>query len=98
MKNSSFFRASIFIAAALPASLFAQSQVLGVTATQAVLQYQAPTSAACQVKVSQNRSYTPLAADVDPFLFLGADQDSRTGSVSSASGNNRYFVVGKKRA
>ncbi|HVW10994.1 MAG TPA: hypothetical protein VHC90_20560 [Bryobacteraceae bacterium] len=73
-------------------------QVTGVTQTQAVIHYQAPNAADCQVKVSQNQSMTPLAYDVDPVLFPGSNLDSRAGSLISASKTDRYFVIGHKRA
>src|SRR5712691_8914608 len=67
------------------------------TPTQAVLNYTAPSdSTVCQVKVSQSPLMSPLAPDVDPTLFSGADQDSRPGSV--VNGTSRSFVVGARRA
>ncbi|HEY4089728.1 MAG TPA: hypothetical protein VGM43_27565 [Bryobacteraceae bacterium] len=86
---------ALFALAAMPA--LAQ-QVIGVSPTQAVIHYQAPNSADCQVKVSRNSSLTPLAHDVDPVLFSGSDVDSRPGNVISPSKTDRYFVVGHKRA
>src|ERR1700679_1658146 len=98
MKLSCCCVSILLAAAALPVTASTQSTVAGVTATQAVLQYQAPSPAPCSVKVSPNQSMSPLAADVDPGLFTGADQDNRAGSVTTQSGTGRYFVVGKKRA
>lgn len=86
---------TLFVLATVPA--LAQ-QVIGVTSTQAVVHYQAPNAADCQVKVSRNSSMTPLAYDVDPVLFPGSDLDSRTGNVISPSKTDRYFVIGRKRA
>src|SRR4051812_18736639 len=68
----------------------------GVTATQAVLAYQAPSDAACTVQVSEHENLTPLVHDVDPALFAGADADNRDGALTS--GGNRVFVVGKRAA
>jgi len=96
MKFNSIYP-SLFLAAAAIAVPVSAQQVVGVTATQAVLHYQAPSQAACQVQVSTSRSMSPLAADVDPVLFAGANLDSRTGGIGS-SGTDRYFVVGKRRA
>ncbi len=91
---------SVCLLAAAAATLAAQGPtqltVLGTSATQAILHYQAPDASACQVQVSPNASFTPLAADVDPFLFTAANQDNRPGSGSN--GTDRYFVVGKRRA
>lgn len=86
---------ALFALAAMPA--LAQ-QVPGVTPTQAVIHYQAPNAADCQVKVSTNSSMAPLAHDVDPVLFPGSNLDSRPGNVISPSKTDRYFVVGQKRA
>jgi hypothetical protein len=88
----------VILITALPGTVQAQAVVLGVTSIQAVLQYPSPGATACQVQVSPNSSMSPLAADVDPALFPGANLDSRAGNVSSPTGNNRYFVVGKRRA
>ncbi|HXE62600.1 MAG TPA: hypothetical protein VN519_03625, partial [Bryobacteraceae bacterium] len=73
-------------------------RVIGVTPTQAVIHYQAPNAADCQVQVSRNSSMTPLAYDVDPVLFPGSNLDSRAGNVISPSKTDRYFVIGRKRA
>src|ERR1700722_237489 len=89
--------ACFFWAAAIAIPVSAQ-QVAGVTATQALLHYQAPSPAACQVRVSGNQSLSPLIADLDPALFTGADQDNRSGSVAAPGGTDRYFAVGKRRA
>src|SRR5271154_1215149 len=71
-------------------------QTVGVSATQAVLHYQAPDANPCQVQISPSASMTPLAADVDPQLFAAANQDNRAGSVFNST--SRYFVAGKRRA
>jgi len=68
--------------------------VSGITNTQAVLTYSAPDASACTVKISQQPSLTPLVHDVDPYLFPGADQDTRPESANGAT--NRIFVAGKR--
>ncbi len=98
MTKSNFPYVALALLAALPVSVSAQATVLGVTATQAVLHYQASAGTVCQVQVSQSRTYSPPAADVDPALFPAANLDSRAGSISSQSGTDRYFVIGKRRA
>src|SRR5262245_54888181 len=70
-------------------------QVRGVTSTQAILEYRAPDNNACTVEVSESPSYRPLAHDVDPALFAGSNIDNRE---ATASGLNRVFVAGKRRA
>lgn len=70
--------------------------VTEITATQAIIRYQAPDSSACTVEVSENTSYRPLVNDVDPVKFASAWSDSRQGSIST--GNERSFVVGKRAA
>jgi hypothetical protein len=50
--------------------------VQGATATQAILYYIAPDASPCSIQVSESSSYSPLAADVDPSIFTGADSDS----------------------
>jgi hypothetical protein len=71
-------------------------QVTGTSATQAVLHYQAPDGNPCQVQISPNASMTPLAEDVDPQLFIAANQDIRAGSAFNST--DRVFVAGKRRS
>ena len=66
------------------------------TATQAILNYQAPDTAACKVEISENPSFLPLVNDVDPAKFTLASSDSRQGSVQA--GGERLFVAGKRSA
>src|SRR5260370_41874986 len=68
--------------------------IVGTTNTQAVLAYSAPDAAPCTVKVSQQPSLTPLVRDVDPALFPGSDQDTRSETMTAQTG--RVFVVGKR--
>jgi hypothetical protein len=71
-------------------------QVRGVTSTQAILAYTAPDTNACSVEVSESQSYRPLAHDVDAALFAGSNLDNRP--EAAASGKQRVFVAGKRRA
>src|SRR6266849_5704484 len=88
----------LLLALAATTTLMGQINVVATTTpTQAVLSYTAPSdSTVCQVKVSQSPLMSPLAPDVDPKLFSGADQDSRPGSA--VNGTSRFFVVGARRA
>jgi len=71
-------------------------QVVGVTATQAILIYQAPDLNPCTVQASESSSLTPLVHDVDPQLFAGADKDNRPGALFN--GQTRVVVIGKRAA
>lgn len=68
-------------------------RVIGTTPVSAVLGYTAPDYGACSVSISEYSDLLPLVHDVNPALFPGADQDSRTGSVTT--GRNRVFVAGQ---
>ncbi|HSB15233.1 MAG TPA: hypothetical protein VLE22_12300, partial [Bryobacteraceae bacterium] len=70
------------------------ARVLGVTPTQAVIAYTAPSSAACTLEVSESASYTPLVHDIDTALFASSNADSRAGNVNI--GKSRTFVVGQR--
>ena len=70
--------------------------VVGATPTQAVISYTAPDASACTIRVSTSPTYSPLVNDVNPALFVGANLDSRIGSV--ADGRARTFVAGSRTA
>jgi hypothetical protein len=93
-----FLRASILaglFSPALPAAV-TNVQVVGATATQALLSYLAPDETACVLEVSESSSFRPLIPDVDPSLFPGADRDDRAGDVSS--GPKRLAILGRRTA
>jgi hypothetical protein len=60
---------------------------------QLVLAYDAPSTSACQVKISTDSAQTNLANDVNTSLFSGSDQDNRAGTYSN--GVHRLGVYGK---
>src|SRR3974390_2044303 len=70
----------LFLPAILPGAV-TNLRVTGVTATQAVISYDAPDANPCTVAVSESPTYTPLVYDVDPSLFANADSDARDGSL-----------------
>jgi len=71
--------------------------VLGTSATQALIAYTAPDGNACTIQVSQSAGLTPLAVDVDPGTFANSNSDlSRPSTVSS--GLSRTVVIGQRRA
>ena len=72
-------------------------QVLGTTATQALVSYTAPDGNACTIQLSQSQSLTPLALDVDPGTFANSNSDlSRPGTVPD--GLSRTVVLGQRTA
>ena len=82
--------------AGVTAAQITNTRVLGVTNTQAIIAYTAPSAAACTLEVSESSTYSPVVNDVDPTKFANANQDSRAGSVSSE--RSRVFVVGARVA
>src|SRR5450759_4822365 len=87
---------TIVLTASMAYGAVGNLQVRGVTSTQAILAYRAPDTNPCSVEVSESQSYLPLAHDVDPALFAGSNLDSRP--AATASGLQRVFVAGKRRA
>jgi hypothetical protein len=86
----------LLLAAGICSAAIRNVQVNGVTATQAVISYSAPDQNPCTIQVSENSSLTPLVHDVDPAIFVGADQDNRVGNLSTGTG--RIAVLGKRSA
>lgn len=77
-------------------SLPRPAAVVGFTATQAILAYEAPdATTACKVEVSESAAYAPLVHDVDPVLFPGADLDSPGAGLPGGTG--RIVVLGKRQ-
>ena len=87
---------TIVLTASMAYGAVGNLQVRGVTSTQAIIAYTAPDTDACSVEVSESPSYRPLAHDVDPALFAGSNLDNRP--EATASGRQRVFVAGKRRA
>ncbi len=100
-------RPSVRWAAFFAGALLSNAQVtnvqVGVTATQAVITYSAPDNNPCAVEIHEGGDLLgPLAHDVDPALFAGANLDSGPSStrtaVNAKGGARRIFVVGKRVA
>src|SRR5712692_5776048 len=70
--------------------------VVGTTSTQAILQYTAPSTAACTIEVSESASFFPLVHDVEPNLFPQANLDTRSGNL--VNGQARVAVIGKRNS
>jgi len=72
-------------------------RVLGTTATQALIAYNAPDGNACTIQLSQSNSYSPAALDVDPGTFANSNLDlSRPSTV--AAGLSRTVTLGQRTA
>src|SRR6218665_576887 len=67
--------------------------VLGITPTQAVIQFARTQTTPCRVRVT---AAGILTTDFDPAIFAGADQDDRPGSAGDAV--LRAVVAGQRRA
>jgi chitodextrinase len=70
--------------------------VQGVTNTQAILSYTAPSGSNCTVKVSEFPSLSPVVHDVNPLLYANANVDLLRDSTI-ARGYTRYVVVGRRK-
>ncbi len=71
------------------------THVTGVTATSAILEYDAPSFSLCTVEVSRASTFTPVVPDVDEAAFTGKSADiTRPSTV--AKGLHRTVVVGAK--
>ncbi len=72
-------------------------QVIGTTATQALISYTAPDANACAIQISQSASLSPLALDVDSGTFANSNIDlSRASTV--VAGLSRTVVIGQRTA
>src|SRR5262249_23935057 len=60
----------------------ADVSVRGITPTQAIVAYTAPTDDPCVILVSESPSLAPPVHDVDPALFAGANLDTRSGNAN----------------
>jgi len=93
--------ASLFLVACASFATVNNVRVLGTTATQATVAYTAPDGSACSTAVSQTADtqgnpIAPLAHDIDPAVFPGANLDSRAGNI--VMGQARLFLIGKRDA
>jgi hypothetical protein len=89
--------AFVFLVTTLPAgAAITNVRIGGTTATQAILAYTAPTSAACALVVGESSTYSPVVHDVDATLFSASNLDSRPGNLTA--GRARTFVVGQRLA
>lgn len=68
--------------------------VAGLTPTQAVLTYTAPSTSACTWEVSLSNTYSPVVADVNATLYPGSNSDDRAGSLGAGT-TSRTFVLGE---
>jgi hypothetical protein len=72
-------------------------RVLGTTATQALIEYDAPDGNACTIQLSQSAGLTPPALDVDPGTFVNSNSDLVRPSTAP-SGLTRTVVLGQRTA
>jgi len=70
------------------------NQVIGTTATQAILTYTAPDANSCSITVKDDQGQ--LVKDVDPAIFTTANLDTRNSALSL--GTSRIFIIGKRVA
>lgn len=84
-----------FIATSLFAVTNIPITIIGVTNTQAIIQYTAPDTNPCTVTAAPvNTALLPEVYDLDSALFTNADQDNKTGDI--ASGLQRTVVIGHR--
>lgn len=63
-----------------------------------VFEYDAPSSSACTIEVSESASYAPVVNDVNTTLFTGSNSDLRTIDPNPIQqDNHRVFIVGTPR-
>jgi len=98
LSRSPFLIPTVCLSALLlsPAEAALTVKVLGTTATQALLTYQAPDNNPCTLVVSENSNLSPVIYDVDASKFNGANLDNRAGSL--ANGTTRVVIIGKRAA
>ena len=70
----------------------------GITAQQAILQYQAVDNNACSVEVSQSPTFSPVEYDVDGTKFTGSSIDSRGLPGAISNGLSRTMIIGRRIA
>ena len=85
----------VFALAVSTTPLWSQPTINGVTVsvTQALVQFTAPASPACTVKVSESTGLSPLVPDVDPALCANADTEAAHLASSTVSGGNNISVL-----
>ena len=72
-------------------------EVLGTTATQALISYTAPDGNACTIQLSQSATLSPPALDVDPGTFANSNSDlSRPSTVTARL--SRIVTLGQRTA
>jgi len=85
---------AVLVFAQVAAASVDNVRVVGLTSTQAGVSYNAPSSSACTLEVSESPAFLPLVHDVDTALFPSANSDDRSGNVNN--GRYRTFVVGQR--